>query len=416
MDGKEGLSHLGARIRELLDGDPRAAGETRRARDGFLAEVERRNGMPRARAPRQRPRGAWVALSASAVVVAVGIGVVPRLRFEKGPVTFRVDDAGPGRLGDVVEAADGRTVPIAFSDGSRLALHDQGRMRVVSLDARADAVSVQVLLEDGALDASIAHPRGVKTRWQFDAGPYHVTVTGTRFRMQLRDGQRSLRLSTEEGRVVVSGGCLPEPRAVSAGESLDSRCPAVPAVTGEARAVEAPRADGAPPASAPPQPVVRARAGRSDGWRELLAAGRLQEGLHAAERANFQRVCETASADELLALADAGRFFGPYTRAVAALGALRRRFPGTPEAGTAAFTLGRIAFDNQNAYGRAASWFETYLREQPTGPLMGDAFGRLIEARLRSGDRIGARATAEQYLRRFPAGPYASEARGILSK
>ena len=40
----------------------------------------------------------------------------------------------------------------------------------------------------------------------------------------------------------------------------------------------------------------------------------------------------------------------------------------------------------------AASWFETYLREQPSGPLMGDAFGRLMEARLRAGDATRARA------------------------
>jgi outer membrane protein assembly factor BamD (BamD/ComL family) len=95
---------------------------------------------------------------------------------------------------------------------------------------------------------------------------------------------------------------------------------------------------------------------------------------------------------------------------------LRRRFPGTPEAGTAAFTLGRIAFENEDAYARAAQWFDTYLHEQPAGALTGDASGRLIEAKVRSGDGIGARAAAQQYLRRFPGGPYASEARGALSK
>jgi TolA-binding protein len=117
-----------------------------------------------------------------------------------------------------------------------------------------------------------------------------------------------------------------------------------------------------------------------------------------------------------MALADAGRFFGPSKRAVAALVSLRERFPGSVAAGTAAFTLGRIVFENDHAYARAASWFETYMREQPSGPLMGDAFGRLMEARLRSGDTKGARASAEQYLRRFPGGPYAGEARGIMSR
>jgi hypothetical protein len=155
---------------------------------------------------------------------------------------------------------------------------------------------------------------------------------------------------------------------------------------------------------------------RVERWRELLAAGRLLEGLRAAERANFGQVCRTATAKELLALADAGRFFGPSRRAVTALGALRKRFSGSADAVTAAFMLGRIAFDEGHAYAQAAHWFETYLLEEPRGPLMGDAFGRLMEARLRSGDSPGARTSAEQYLRRFPAGPYASEARGILSR
>ena len=47
---------------------------------------------------------------------------------------------------------------------------------------------------------------------------------------------------------------------------------------------------------------------------------------------------------------------------------------------------------------------------------MGDAFGRLMEARLRAGDATRARGTAEQYLRRFPGGPYSAEAKGILSR
>jgi len=95
---------------------------------------------------------------------------------------------------------------------------------------------------------------------------------------------------------------------------------------------------------------------------------------------------------------------------------MRMRFPSSPAAGTTAFTLGRIVFEKEHDYPQAATWFETYLREQPTGPLMGDAFGRLMEARLRAGDTPRARASAEQYLRRFPRGPYSAEARGILSE
>jgi len=281
-------------------------------------------------------------------------------------------------------------------------------------------VGARVLVEEGVVDAVIAHPRARKTRWEFEVGPYHVTVNGTKFRMAFRASDRAFRVSTVEGRVTVSGGCLEAPRTVSAGESLEPSC------SSPGRQAAAP--DGAPAHDLPPPrsaqdfiPAVRAiaplaRAPRSEPWRELLAAGHLHEGLRAAERADFARVCRIATAQELLALADAGRFSGRSDRASVALRSLRRRFPGSLDAGTAAFTMGRILFERGGAFSEAADWFETYLREQPNGALMGDAFGRLMEARLRSGDSGGARDSAGQYLRRFPQGPYAAEARGILSR
>jgi len=224
---------------------------------------------------------------------------------------------------------------------------------------------------------------------------------------------QSFSLSTEEGQVVVSGGCQKSPKVVSVGERIDLSCAPT-----EVPAWPRPLLDERPSSNATADnPLSPTRAARGEPlWRELLASGRLSEALHAAERGNFQRVCQIATARELLALADAARLFGPSSRAVAALRVLRQRFPGSMESGTAAFTLGRIAFEREHAYDEAGRWFGTYLREQPTGPLMGDSFGRLMEARLRSGDSAGARTQAQQYLHRFPEGPYAAEARGILSR
>jgi len=151
-------------------------------------------------------------------------------------------------------------------------------------------------------------------------------------------------------------------------------------------------------------------------WPELIAAGHYEEGLRAAERASFHRVYATASEDELSALADAARLSGHPARAVDVLGVVRRRFPHTPGAAMAAFALGRLAFERRADYIAATRWFETYLAEEPTGPLMGDAVGRLMEARARAGDHAGAHADAERYLRRFPEGPYAAGARAILAE
>ena len=399
MDRKQGIEDIATRVRALLADDPDAGDELRRTRSAVLEMAERRKPSRfLRRSPGVPRRRSWLlALSASVAAGAVALWIWTR------PPTFEIGEARPGALGDLVEATDGRVVPVSFSDGSTIVLRDGGRIRVLSLDAAA----ARVLVEEGVVDANVVHRQARKTRWEFEVGLYRVTVTGTKFRIAFRAGDGLLRVSTESGRVVVAGGCLKAPATVGAGESLETSC--------------APRQDPAADETAvaptaPPDAPPAVRLNQIERWRQLLAAGRLLDGLRAAERASFDQVCRVATEKELLALADAGRFFGPPRRAAAALTALRQRFPGSPDAGTAAFTLGRLAFESDHDYGKAAGWFETYMREEPRGPLMGDAFGRLMEARLHSGDGAGARASAQQYLRRFPGGPYSSEARGILSK
>jgi hypothetical protein len=100
-------------------------------------------------------------------------------------------------------------------------------------------------------------------------------------------------------------------------------------------------------------------------WTELARSGRYGEAVDAAETAGFDGICATASAADLVLLADAARFGGRLPRAVVALETLRRRFAGTPAATQAAFTLGRIAFDRRHAYADAARWFAIYMREAP---------------------------------------------------
>jgi transmembrane sensor len=401
------LDKIGESIRGALAAETAPADDIRIARAGFLQQVSARNAdLP------GRPRGLvaqrwWMLLLAGATAA----GALTFWLHARPPISFEIGQAGaPGRLGDLVEAQAKEPLAVRFSEGSSLFLHQGGRMRVLSSDAKG----ARVLVEDGFLDAAIAHARRDKPHWNFEVGPFHVLVTGTRFQLDFHSQDQSFSLVTQEGQVLVSGACLGTPRAVSAGERLDLSC-----LLQEGRAARPERA----PILAPALPEENATAPSVDRavrnsphWRELLAAGRLADGLRAAERADFDRVCQVATAKELLALADAARLFGRSARAMTALRVLRQRFPSSPDAATAAFTLGRIAFERQHAYAAAANWFATCLREQPSGPLMGDSFGRLMEARSRAGDLAGARSDAQQYLRRFPEGPYASEARGILSK
>ena len=402
------LARIGEPIRAALAAETAPSSDIRVARAGFLQQVAARNAAKAGRSRGFAARLWWTLL----LVGATTAGALTFWLQTRLPISFEIGPAGAhGRLGDLVESLGKEPLAVRFSEGSSLFLHQGGRLRVLSSDAKG----ARVLVEDGLIDVTIAHDRKDKLHWNFEAGPFHVLVTGTRFQLGFHPQDRSFSLMTQEGQVVVSGACLSAPRTVSAGGKLELSC-----LSQEghrvARIADAP--DLASPLSlGAANATDMGKAMRSaPHWRELLAAGRLVDGLRAAERADFNRVCQAATAKELLALADAARLFGRVSRAVTALRALRQRFPASPDGATAAFTLGRIAFERQHDYSQAVDWFATCLREQPSGPLMGDSFGRLMEARLRAGDETGAHADAQQYLRRFPEGPYASEARGILSK
>jgi TolA-binding protein len=409
------LEKLGSAVRAALAADADAVKSIRTAREGLLQLVAARNinrfVWPRWAATRRGWRGwrGWIVLLAAGAAAGAAtfwLQAQPPISFEVGPT------ASPGRLGDLVESSTKEPLAVRFSEGSSLLLHENSQVRVLSSSAKG----ARVLIESGIINVEISHARKNKPSWNFEAGPFHVLVTGTKFQLDFRPRDQSFSLVTQEGRVIVSGACLIPARAVSAGERLDVACPLKEGPVARTTANVSPGLVPASPADSAPTAEIGRAAHSTPPWRQMLAAGRLAEGLRMAERADFVRVCHVATAKELLALADAARLFGRSSRATTALRVLRQRFPASPDAATAAFTLGRIAFERQHAYAEAVDWFGTYLREQPNGALMGDSFGRLMEARSRSGDEPGARADAQQYLRRFPEGPYASEARGILSK
>jgi TolA-binding protein len=186
-----------------------------------------------------------------------------------------------------------------------------------------------------------------------------------------------------------------------------------------ASAVLAPASPASAPslAPAPPERAARAHA-REEGapsslasFRELAAKARYVDALHAAERVGFDSACETLGSDDVVLLGDVARLAGATARAEVAYRAARRRFPS---ADRAAFALGVTEFDQRRRYDEAASWFETYLRQYPSGSFAREAAGRLIEARQRAGDATRAREAARAYLARYPTGPHATLAHQIL--
>jgi transmembrane sensor len=223
--------------------------------------------------------------------------------------------------------------------------------------------------------------------------------------------------------VIVSGGLLDRGSRVSAGETLkiDVRAGRMDLVKTSTLATVTSAAPAPPPPTAEPPIVTPASPHAAPSapvlprtWQPLAASGKYNAALELAKQGGFTRECDHAAAADVVLLGDVARLAGDVSRAQEAYRAVRRRFPKTAHASTAAFSLGRIAFEKQHAYAEAATWFETALREG--GPFARDAAGRLIEARKAGGDVAGAKAAARSYLERWPTGPHAALARGLTSE
>jgi hypothetical protein len=263
------------------------------------------------------------------------------------------------------------------------------------------------------------------------AGPFEVRVTGTTFDAAWDPNAERFELTMIEGRVLVTGPNLPPERAVVGGEHLvvsvkDGRMVLSSLGTEPTPETPAPAASTSEPAVAPPASasagagaVAKAETGATGEtpkppappWKDLAASGKYKDAFAAAEAAGFSAEVERGQAGDLLMLADAARYSGSPARAKEALLAARRRFSVR---GQSAFLLGKIAADQQGSPGEAVTWFETYLSEQPGGPLAEQALGRIVDLTRRS-NPAGAREAAARYLARYPEGSYAALARSLTA-
>jgi hypothetical protein len=339
------------------------------------------------------------------LVAAVSTAAVVTLFVRKPALTFAVGAVG-GELGAPIVAADARPVDLVFSDGSFVALAPTGRARVTSIDNRGAAI----LVERGRADVSVV-PRK-NGSWRVDVGPFEVHVKGTRFSIDWDPETERLDFRLQKGAVLITAPCLAGGRSLVAGESLQASCRA-----------PAPKLDVSPepaPAIAPPAPPA-ARAdtravGRPRGaapastWRQLAGAQDYRAALDAVVRLGFERELRVTGAADLLILGDVARLAGDPDRALQAYEAARRKHTTGDRS---AFAIGLVQFDHRHRYRDAAGWFAAYVAEQPEGPLVEEAQGRLMEAWERAGETSKARAAAESYLLRHPHGQYADLARRL---
>ena len=366
---------------------------------------------------RSRLTAVVVAAAALSAMALVWLVLSKRcLQFEVGmrPVA--------GQVGAWISAPRQEPLPIHFSDGTELMLMAGSRGRV----AQTTPWGARVVLESG--QASFSAPHRKNGHWEVSTGPFVVKVTGTRFFVGWDPASDIFELRVQQGRVTITGCVFGEVgRAVLAGETLRASCDASTfAIAKAGTSSRASRTTGQPEPSQPYRgaerreaPVgrkVRASASRPavQNWRDLAGAGQYSAALEAAEAAGFERQCRTLNSADLTRLGDVARFAGRLDLARQAYEAVRSRFAGTDRAAIAAFTLGRMAQDQQGAPGVAARWYRTCLAEQPEGRLAREALGRLVEALHRAGDRDGAQRVAAQYVRRHPRGPHAALAEQLL--
>jgi TolA-binding protein len=376
--------------------------------------------------PRRAPRRALWILAAAVALSAAGAGALV-LRPRALDVTIADK---PGLPGSWVAAPSDAQVPIRFSDGTDVKLASGSQARILDITGRG----AHLMLESGAATLSVK-PRP-RAQWTVSAGPYTVEVRGTRFEIGWSPQDELLTLTLTEGKIAVSGCALGDSRPMFAGETLRASCrdkdfritrtpppeaaetlsaPPPGAASASAGPVGAPAALAPAPGESPSPHAASTRPGAapSGAWQALARASKFKEAFDLAREAGFDNELDRAAVPDLLLLGDAARLSGSATHALRAYQKVRARAPGTPWAANAAFAMGRVYFDQMDAFAEAARWFATYSSEQHDGPLAREALGREMEARARAGDRAEAARAAGQYLRRYPNGPHAPLARTL---
>jgi len=144
-----------------------------------------------------------------------------------------------------------------------------------------------------------------------------------------------------------------------------------------------------------------------------LASGHWDRILEDVERAGIRATLDTASNEDLFALADASRYRRRTDLARAALLAERRRFPDSPRSIDAIFLLGRVEESRERGTARAIEWYDEYLHRAPSGAYAAEALGRKMTLTSDLEGPARARPVAEEYLQRFPKGSYARSAQAL---
>ncbi len=397
---------------------PASRQEHLEGRARLIASVEKRS----------RPSPVRPALAGLAFAAAITAAVVVFVRGQVAPaaVAWHVENGSVGAQGYVSIPAAAPSARLVFDDGSNVALAPGSRGRV----ARTTASGAEVVLEQGRARVHVQHRQD--SRWLVDAGPFAVRVTGTDFTVAWEVEAETVDVWMRSGHVEITGPVIGDALGLSAGQHLRARLrdatvqidTAPEPAEGNAQTASAPSAAAAPSLAAPvvaSPDVGSLRTAVASGptmaapssWSGLISAGDFEQVIRQAESEGLRHALSTRPLVDLRALGDAARYAGNSALSRRANQAIRTRFPGSGEARTAAFLLGRLAEEHDHANEEALRWYDTYLAEAPAGAFAGDALGRKMVLVEKTVSRDAASPLATEYLQRFPSGPYAGLARDL---
>lgn len=399
------------RLAEMVQLVQRTFPEGARSDEAGLRRLQQR--MWRARR-RRRLRFGMLGLLVAAAPLAFVLFLRP------APLTFEVIHGAVGATGEVRPTEPGTR--IRFSDGTEIVLEGAARAQVRDVAAHGAGI---VLVDGRAHTSFVPKP---KARWQVLAGPYVVRVTGTIFDVAWSRDRQQLDVWLKKGSVVVTGPLVEGGVGVGRDQHLSLRpadhrivlengaAPPAQAAGEEAEPAAVARTAAVAPASdrGLDRAVERAAAPRAGeaSWQRRLAAGDFDAVIAGAERRGMREVLARGSRNDLAALADAARYTRRAELARRALQAERTRFPDSTEAREAGYFLGVLSED-EGAWREALTWYARYRREDPAGTYAAPALGRTLVLEARREGNEAAGADAQEYLRRFPAGPYAPTARQV---
>jgi transmembrane sensor len=273
-------------------------------------------------------------------------------------------------------------VLFSLRDGSTVTAMDRGG-RVVTKTVSPHQVELDLVAGGAQFDVTPDQER----EFRVNAGRVTVVVLGTQFTVSLREDHA--RIEVQRGRVRVEW---------ERGQQI-----LTPGERGLFPPVDTPgglTSVGVTEKLTTPAPPAASRVGVD--WRTLARRADFTSAYRMIH--DKARPAALTEMDDLLLAADVARGSGHAGEAVPFLERAITMHNSDTRTAVAAFTLGRVLQTDLNDPAGAAAAFARVRATAPKGPLVEDALAREVESRSQAGDKIRARALAEEYLKTWPSG------------